>query len=145
MVIHRTKFFLALALIIMTPFLASKIIWLTHSQKTEGILAFEGMGESGEQIRLDYSVIHFKHGKDTIWFNGLGNLHLQAGMPVPVRYQTGNPSDAKVDIFVSIWGDTLVYGGIPLFILLILFLHPKVVPRRSKLRLSHKKPFIRIV
>ena len=145
MVMHRTKFFLALFIILMAPLLAYKAIWLIHSQKTIGLMAFAGQGNAGDQITRPYSVIYFKHGKDTIWFNGLGNLHIHPGTPIPVRYQVGDPSDAKVDIFVGIWGDTLVYGGTPLAILLVMFLHPDVVPRRSKVRLTLQKPFVKLI
>jgi len=145
MLINRTTFFVTLFLALLIPLLGSKIIWLTHSEKTQGIVAFEGKGNAGDQIRLDYSVIWFRYKEDTIWFNGFGNLRLPPGTPIPIRYQAGNPTDAKVDIFPAIWGDTLVYGGIPLLMLICVFLHPDVVPRRSRLCLSYKRPFIRIV
>jgi hypothetical protein len=145
MIIQRTKFFIILFLIIIIPLLLGKFFWLMHSEKTNGIFAFEGMGYAGDQLRPDYSVIYFRHGKDTVFFNGLGNLHLHPGDMIPVRYQSGNPLDAKVDIFAAIWGDSVVYGGIPLLMLLVIFIHPHVVPRRSKLSLTYKKPFIKIV
>ena len=145
MVLHKSKFFLALFLLIIAPLVAFKAIWLIHSQKAQGFMAFAGQGNAGDQIARPYSVIYFKHGKDTIWFNGLGNLHIPPGTPFPVRYQVEDPSDAKVDILVGIWGDTLVYGGIPLAMLLVLFLHPEVVPRHSKVRLTLQRPFIKLV
>jgi hypothetical protein len=44
--------------------------------------------------------------------------------------------------FPGIWGDTLVYSGIPALILLVLFLHPLVAPWGSRIKLTAKKPFI---
>jgi len=125
--------------------LVAKILWLYHSQKTDGIFAFAGMGNSGEQVKLSYSVIYFKYGKETIWFDGLGNLQLKPGTRIPIRYQTNNPSDAKVDIFDGIWMDTIIYGGLPLLVLIVIFLQPDIVPWRSKIRVSPKKPFIQII
>lgn len=145
MIISRNKFFLVAAATLLLPMLVPKMIWLTHTRHSIGVMAFEGRGGAGDQIPLSYSVVYFKLGKDTIWFNGLGNLHLHPGDSIPIRFKTANPSDAKVDIFAGIWGDTLVYGGIPTLMLLVMFLHPTLVPRRSKLKLTMKKPFIWIV
>jgi hypothetical protein len=52
----------------------------------------------------------------------------------------------KIPFFLSLWlwGDILVYGGIPTFILLICFIHPDVVPRGSGLLLTLKSPYIRL-
>jgi len=145
MVMAKTTFFLALFLLIIIPLLVPKAIWLIHSQKATGFMAFTGQGNAGDQIVRPYSAIYFQHGKDTIWFNGLGNLHIKPGTPIPVRYQVDNPYDARVDIFEGIWGDTLVYGSAPLIILLVMFLHPEVVPRRSKIRLTLQRPFIKLI
>jgi hypothetical protein len=145
MVIRRTIFFLLLFLLIVTPFLAGKLWWLAHSRKAEGVLFLEGKGEAGDQMPLNYTLICFRLGKDTIWFNGLGNLHLPEDTRLPVRYQTANPYDARVNIFEGIWGDTVVYAGIPVLMLVAVFLHPLVVPRRKKVLLTLKKPYVRII
>jgi len=145
MIIQRTRFFLTISLLIVIPLVLPRVWWLKHSRRTEGIMAFAGKGELGDQMPLDYSVIYFRHGKDTIWFNGLGNLRLPPGTPVPVRYNVGDPQDAQVDLFAGIWGSTLVNGGIPLLMLLVIFLHPDVVPRKARLRLSLRRPWIGIV
>ncbi|HEV3327470.1 MAG TPA: DUF3592 domain-containing protein [Puia sp.] len=141
----KTTLFLVLFTLFAAPFVTSRTIWLIHSQKAEGFMAFEGMGYAGDQITLSYSVLYFKHGQDKIWLNSSGNLHLAPGTQVTVRYQAGDPSDARVDTFIQLWGDTLVYGGIPLLILIAVFLHPEVIPRRSKVRLTWKRPFIKLI
>jgi hypothetical protein len=145
MTMHKVPFFLLLLFIVTTPFWVSKVFWLLHSKRAEGWMAFEGKGEAGEQLPLTYSVIYFKCGKDTLWFNSMANPPLTKGERVPVRYQTDNPADARVDLFVGIWGDTLVYGGIPALMLIALFVHPEVVPWRSKVSLTWKRPFILLV
>jgi hypothetical protein len=142
MIMHRTPFFLALFGILLFPLLVHRILWLMHSERTTGIMAFETQGTLGDQITLTYSQIYFKHGKDTIWFYGVAGLGLKKGQLVPVRYQPGNPADAKIDLFIALWGETLVYGGIPFLILLVIFLHPDVIPRRSRVLLTCKRPFI---
>ena len=106
-------------------------------------MRFVGKSLAG-QITHSYSVISFFAGHDTIWFNSDDNIIYEVGETVPVRYQKDNPSDARVNIFADVWGDTLVYGAAPLLIVLMIFLHPKGIPRQSKFRLSSKKPFIRI-
>ena len=107
-------------------------------------MSFEGHAQTG-QIGHVYSVVWFVAGHDTVWFNGNDNILFKEGETVPVRYQVNHPSDARLNIFPSIWGDTIVYGGIPVSVLLIIFLHPGIVPRRSKIRLNAKRPVIEIV
>jgi hypothetical protein len=141
----RTKFFLALAFLFVTPLVLYKAIWLLRSKTTTGKLAFESYGPALDQIRFPYSMIYFKNGKDTVWFKGPGNLQMKAGDIVPVRYLPGNPGNAKVDTFKSIWAGTLIYGGIPCLFLLVIFLHPEIVPYRAKVILTRKPPFVRLL
>jgi hypothetical protein len=144
MIISKTRFFLLLMGLVITPFLAYKLIWLLRSEKAIGTMCFVGKSYSG-QIAHVFSVINFMRGKDTIWFHSNDNILFRRGEIVPVRYQRQDPDDARVDIFVSIWGDTLGYGGVLLLIVMIMFLHPEVVPRGSKLLLITKKPFIKLL
>ncbi len=106
-------------------------------------MCFVSKSYSGQIVHV-FSVINFIRGKDTIWFHSNDNILFRRGEIVPVRYQRHDPNDARVDIFVSIWGDTLGYGGVLLLIVMIMFLHPEVVPRGSILLLITKKPFIRL-
>lgn len=145
MLMPRTKFFLALFSLLIVPLLLYKVVWLMQSQKANGVFAFEGSGNALDQMRFPYSDIYFINGGDTVWFKGPGGLHLQPGAIVPIRYQSNNPSNAKLDNFKSIWGATIIYGGIPLLILLVIFLHPEIVPYRSKVKLTPRKPFVWVV
>jgi hypothetical protein len=145
MTMSKPIFFAMLFVIVVAPFWLSRLGWLMHSRKAQGVMAFAGMGFAGDQVKADYSVICFRVGKDTIWFNGLGNLPCKPGDNVGVRYQRGDVYDARVDSFAGIWGDTLVYSGIPALLLLVLFLHPLVVPWGSRIRLTAKKPFIGVI
>jgi len=142
---HRAKFFLGLILLFITPLLLSKTIWLLRSKKTTGIFAFENYGPALDQIRFPYSILYFKLGKDTVWFRGPGKLHLKPGDIVPVRYLASNPSNARLDTFKAIWAATVIYGGVPFLILLVIFLHPEIVPYRKSVQLIARKPFIRVV
>jgi hypothetical protein len=145
MVLHRTTFFLALSLLLLVPLLAPRTIWLIRSQKSEGIVAYKTMGDIGDQIRLSSNVIYFRHEKDTVWFNDMANLPLTPGERIPIRYRADHPSDARVDRFLALWGDLLVYGGLPLLLLIVIFLHPDLIPRRSMVRVGWKKPIIELV
>lgn len=144
MILTRTQLFLPLFCLLILPFVLPRLFWLRGTQTTTGLFAFAGMGSVGDQMPLSYSVIYFRLGRDTVWFNGLGNLGLHPGDRVQVRYKVNDPSDAKVDIFAAIWGDILVYNGIPVLMLLAIYLHPEVVPKRSKIRLVGDPPFIRL-
>ncbi|HEY4335156.1 MAG TPA: DUF3592 domain-containing protein [Puia sp.] len=138
----KVRFFLLLTLLCAGPFLGYKLWWLGHSRLTFGYYSFRGMGEAGDQVPLDYSVCWYPLGKDTIWFNGTGNLPFREGDAIPVRYQPNDPWDVRIDVFPAIWGDTLVYGGIPLFALLLMALHPRVVPRGRGVRVRWRRPFL---
>ena len=142
MTMSKPLFFAALFFLIVVPIWLFKLVWVIHSKKTQGVVAFAGAGFVGDQVKRDYTVIFFGVGKDTIWFNGLGNLRKKPGDIVEVRYQAADLHDARVDIFVGIWGDTLVFSGIPALILLVMFLHPLVVPWGSRVRINGKKPFV---
>jgi hypothetical protein len=140
----RTLFFLALSLLFIIPAVILKGIWLLNAKKTSGVFYLQGRGNALDQIRTTHSYIYFKHGKDTIWFTDLGNLPLKEGDVVPVIYQKGNPSDAKVNTFICIWGTTLFYIGVPLLILLITALHPDIIPYTGKVCLKKTVPYIQI-
>jgi len=77
-----------------------------------------------------------------------GAIHRAAG---PRLAEAGSaiapcdPGDAKVDIFAAIWGDTIVNTGVPLFMLLAIFLHPKVVPWGRKVAVRRRRPFLLLV
>jgi hypothetical protein len=138
----KIHFFLLLGLVFVGPFVGYKLLWLLHSRHAVGVYSFKGLGEAGDQVQLDYSICWFPLGKDTIWFNGVGNIPFQEGDAIPVRYAVDDPGDVRIDIFPAIWGDTIVYGGIPLFTLLMMYLHPKVVPRGRRVRLVLRRPYL---
>jgi len=144
MYLSKPIFFILLVLLVAAPFWTARALWVMQSVKVKGVFGFTGNGFAGDQVRLDYSVISFPAEGKEIWFNGLGNLPYKPGAIVPVRYQPDDPYDARVDIFAGIWGDVLVYSGVPAFLLLVLFLHRKVVPWGSRVRLTFKRPFIQI-
>ena len=144
MLLSKTSFFIILLTLIATPFLLYKVIWLARSTKTNGTMSFNGKSITG-QIMHRYSVILFMAGNDSIWFNGNDNLLFKEGETVPVRYISSHPSEARINIFSAIWGDTVVYGGIPVLILLVIFLHPQIIPRQSKIKLATKRPFIEVI
>ena len=144
MTLNRLSFFFVLFIIIILPFFIHKFIWLVRSEKTTGTMGFVGKSQTGQLVHR-YSVISFKVGNTTVWFNGNDNIFFKAGEPVPVRYQRHHPQEARIDMFAPIWGDTLVYGGIPVLILIVVFLDPKIIPLRSKVKLSARKPFVKIL
>ena len=145
LVLGKIKFFGLVAFLVAAPFWIVKLVWLARSVRVMGVYSFAGMGEAGEQVRLDYSICWFPVGKDTVWFNGVGNLPFQPGDAIPVRDLAGDPGDARVDIFAAIWGDTVVDTGVPLFMLLAIFLHPKVVPRGRKVAVVLRRPYLLLV
>lgn len=145
MVLSRTQFFLAFILLLITPLLTYKVIWLLRAKKTTGVFVVESYGPALDQIRFPYSIIYFIAGKDSVFFKGPPKLGLPEKASVPVLYQPGNPTDARLDSFGGIWTGTIIYGGIPLLFLLVILLHPHIVPYKSSIMLTKSKPFIRVV
>jgi hypothetical protein len=145
MIVRRSIFFLSLFLVIIIIFPVNTLVWLMQSQKTMGVFVFQGEGNALEQFRETFVEIYFKHGKDTVVIKEPGRLRMKIGDLVPVRYLPHHPAGAKVAMFRTLWGSSVVYGGIFFCILLVIFLHPEIVPRRARLKLTYKRPFIQIV
>jgi hypothetical protein len=141
MKINRTIFFICVAAIIAAPFLITKLVWLSGTRKTMGAMSFNGKSYTG-QLGHDYAVIKFVVGSQTYFVNGPDNISYEKGTPVPVRYTSTNPNDARLATFIGLWGDTLVFAGVPCLIILLIALHPGIVPYRSSFLLKKQKPFI---
>lgn len=149
MILHRNQFFGALFIVLIGPFFAYKAIWLVTSERAAGELYFIGHDGLGDALGIStYPVILFKAGKDSVLFRGNVNLPLRVGQYVPIRYHKNNPSGARIDVAVSVWGDTLADALAPFLVLLVLFLTPDflhpLIPWKSKVALG-KRPFIRII
>jgi hypothetical protein len=145
MILSRNSFFLLLFGLIISPFFIYKLFWLAGTRETTGTMYFTGHGNLGSVLGIStYPVIGFKSGRDTIYFNGNVNIPLKEGEIVPVRYQRNDPGDAKINEFTCIWGDTLAYTLGPFLIFLVIFFHPDLVPKKSRIELG-KKPFIKFV
>lgn len=141
MIVGRTTFFLGILLITTTPFVFQKLAWLAKAERTNGVMHYVGKSQSGQIVSI-YSVIRFFDGKDSVWFNGASNILFNRGDIIPVLYQKDDPAEARINNFVSVWGDTVAYAGVPAIIIVIVFLQPQVIPRRARVRLSAKWPFL---
>jgi hypothetical protein len=145
MILSRNRFFLLFALMLLSPLVLYKLIWLYGTRETTGTLYFTGHGNLGSVLGIStYPVIWFKSGRDTVYFNGNVNIPLKENEKLSVRYKINNPADAKVNSIICIWGDTLAYELGPLLIFLIIYFHPDLVPKRTNVLIG-KKPFLQIV
>ena len=139
MILNRQSFFLLLLVIVLLPLPLYKLFWLAGSRETTGTMYFTGHGNLGSALGISsYPVIWFTQGNDTIFFNGNVNIPLKQDEKVSVRFQVKNPSDAKVNSFICIWGDTLAYELGPFLVFMIAFLHPDLVPKKAKVSLKWK-------
>ncbi len=145
MTLNRNKFFLYLFLLLMLSFSLFKLIWLASASSATGIVSFTGHGNLGAALGItSYPVVKFHTGSDTIYFNGNADLRLKEGDTVPILYQEDQPTDAKINTFITIWGDTLAYALGPLLVFIALFLIPDVFPKNSSIRFS-RKPIISFI
>src|SRR5882757_2393480 len=124
MLLTRFQFFAVLLILFVAPWSVYKVYWLARSQRTMGVMCFTG--HTLETVGVsEHPVILFKAGKDSLFINGNSNIILTPGQLVPVRYQRDAPSDARLDLPVSIWGDTLAWSLFPFLTILVLFLTPE--------------------
>ena len=148
MLLTRNQFFVLLLAVFVFPIIGYKVYWLACSQRTMGVVCFTGHTLETDGIS-SHPVLRFKAGKDSIFFNGNSNLRLPRGALVPVRYQKDTPSDARVDIPLSIWGDTLAWSMSPFLAILVLYSTPRrldpLVPFGCRIRLGGRRPFIWII
>ncbi|MFM2362906.1 MAG: hypothetical protein RLZZ316_1808 [Bacteroidota bacterium] len=107
-------------------------------------MSFNGKTYTG-QLGHDYAVIKFVVGNQTFFVNGPDNITYEKGTAVPVRYTSTNPNDARLATFIGLWGDTLVFAGVPCLIILLIALHPGIVRYQSYLIVQRKRPFIKQV
>lgn len=148
MLLKRNQFFLLLLLVFVVPIVAYKVCWLVRSQRTLGVMCFTGhtLGTLGIS---SHPVILFRAGDDSIFFNGNSGMGYRKGDLVPVRYHTDNPYDARIDSTISIWGDTFAWALYPFLVIMVLYLTPRrlqpLIPPGAHIRLTIKKPFIKII
>jgi hypothetical protein len=145
MIIHRNVLFLFLFLLFAGVTILPRLIWLYRSEKATGIFSFEGRGNALEQFPERFSFMYFFYKKDTIWFKGPPGLKLNEDDTINIRFQPHHPQDARIDNFYGIWLSIVVYGTMPLLVLLVCFIHPHLVPWRSNILLIPRKPFIKII
>lgn len=142
MTLSRNLFFGALLLLLL-PFYIPRIIWLYRSEPITGEVSFTGKNQTG-QFMHTYAVVYFTVNDSAYWFNGPDNMLYEEGTKVPVRYRPSYPPDARLDNFFSVWGDLLVYTGIPFVLFLLLYVHPDIVPYGKRIRIARSKPFLMI-
>ena len=139
MTLNRNQFFIILFLLIVLAFCLHKLVWLASANSAKGIVSFTGHGNLGAALGITtYPVIKFFTNTDSIYFNGNADLALKEGEIVNVLYQEEDPSDAKINSFMTLWGDTLAYSLGPLLVFVALFLMPDVFPKNSLIRFSRK-------
>ena len=147
MIISRGRFFCCLFLLLACPFPFYKLWWLAGTRTTVGVVSFVGHGNLGSALGITtYPVILFQMGRDSVFFNGKAGYGYKPGDPVPVRYRVDEPSDAKIDQPMAVWGDTIVYSLFPLLVWLVLLLTPErfdpLVPRGAKILIRGRWPFV---
>jgi hypothetical protein len=145
----RGRFFSFLFLVLVGPFLLPKVFGFACSRTAVGWVYYtsgELDGLSGTKKSL---IIRFPLGRDTIEFRGNLYFRLPDDAPVRVRYSRLDPTDARIDLAVCIWGDTLVNILLPLGIWLVLLLTPNrfdpLIPWGCKVLLRWGWPPVRIV
>ncbi len=148
MTFSRNAFFFLLFIICISPVVIWKLVWLSNTATTNGKVFFVGHSLNLDGSISSHLVILFLLGKDSISFQAPASIPFKEGDAVPVRYTRDNPSKARVNSPMRIWGDAIVYGIWPILVLLVIYLIPNsmdpLVPRKTKVRLDRKN-FIKIV
>jgi len=149
MLLSRSRFFFFLFLLLPGPFVGPKLFWLAASRRTVGRVYFTGGVLDNIEGTSKYLVVRFPLGRDTVEFKSNVYFHWPEDTPVMVRYSRFDPSDARLDVPICIWGDTLAHVLLPLGIWLILFFTPNrfdpLIPWGAKLQLRWRWPFLRVM
>ncbi|MFT3935135.1 MAG: hypothetical protein QM726_16020 [Chitinophagaceae bacterium] len=144
MIFNKLQLCLLTMFIATLPFTGYTVWWLANSNKVMGDMWYIGKSYTGQLVH-EYSAVRYIVGNDTFHLNTSDNIIFKTGQQVPVRYQKSNHHNARVDMFAEIWGDAVVYGGELALMVLIVFLHPGIIPRKSKIKLAGTRPFVSIV
>jgi hypothetical protein len=143
--LSRRLFFVILFLFLVAPFSIYKLYWILESEIALGKVQFTGHGNLGSVLGMStYPVILFQAGKDSVYFNGNIDAGLKENTLIEVRYHRGDPSDAKMNTFMALWGDTLAYTIGPALVFLAVFFMNDIVPKDSRIMIG-ATPFIKIV
>jgi len=146
MLLSKNAFFLILVFIVVSPLVIPKIIWLSGTKNTRGVVWFEGHTLELQGGISKHSVILFILNKDSFEFNGPG--HLSTGDSVSVLYRSNNPADAIIDNPRAFWMGNLAYIILPLLVLLVLYFTPRrfdpLIPKGARIRIG-ERPFIQII
>jgi len=141
----RPQFFIVLFIVLVAPLSLYKLNWILHSEASIGIVQFTGHGNLGSVLGIStYQVILFKAGRDSILFNGNVDAGLKNNEPIEIRYQPGDPTDARMNTFMSLWGDTMAYSLGPILVFLAVFFSNEIIPRRSQVQVG-ANPFIKLI
>lgn len=145
MILHRNTFFLLLAVLYVGVIASPRLVWLARSEKATGIFAFQGRGNALELLPESASFIYYMYGKDTSWFKALGGLGLPENTPIAVRFHKDDPQSALIDSWRDIWLPTMVYGALPMLVLIVAFIHPHIIPWKSKVIIVRRRPFVKLI
>jgi hypothetical protein len=124
MLLSRSRFFLLLFLVLVGPFFGPKLFWFICSRRTMGKVYFMGGQLDAISGTKKYLYIRYPLGKDTIEFISNMFFRWPDDTPVMVRYSRIDPVDARIDLPVCVWGDTMVHILLPVGIWLVLLLTP---------------------
>ena len=139
----KTAFLCLLLIVLLSPLIIYNTVWITRARKATGTMCFQGKTLNG-QFSTEYPVIKFSsNGRDTVFFNGAETIAYKAGLQVPVLFPAQYPAEAKVASFAGLWLGPLLYLVVPLVLLLIVYLHPGIIPRHAVIVIG-KRPFIHL-
>lgn len=128
MQISRNNLFLILLFLIVIPVVGPRWYWLAHSKQVTGHVSFTGKDQAG-QLMHTYAVVQFNYQDSLYWFNGPDNILYKDDTPIQVYFDPKDPSDARLGSFLALWGDLLVYGGLPVLFLVIVYFQRDLLPR----------------
>jgi hypothetical protein len=144
MLLKRNLLFAILLFILCLIFLTPRLLWIHRSESVMGKVSFMGKEQTG-QFMHTYPVVQFRYRDSLYWFNGIDNLIFKEDTPVFICFDHVHPTDARINQFLSMWGDQLVYGGVMLFFLLILFIHPGIIPYKATIQIKRSRPFFSLI
>ena len=124
----KIQFISLLLCLVVVPIIVVNLVWLFKAILKTGTMFFMGKTQDGQLVRTYPMIMFSSTGKDTIFFHGKTGVELKPGDQIPILYQKNDPTDVRINNFGALWIDTIIYAGIPLLILMMIFLHREVIP-----------------
>ena len=136
MLLTRSKYYFFLLLLCLSPFVLYKVGWLAISKPAVGKVLYIDETYGRKIGRQEYPVVEFQTEKYVVTVSGNYNLNYNKGADYPIRYNRFKETDTRLNTFLGLWIDTLIWCSIFATTISLTFIAKGIVPRRKLVAVS---------